>query len=187
MASGGRKAGAWLRRLADSMRAVMLAMAAVLVALAVFFTSSASADVRLNTVAFIVIGAALIYVAPALFVDDVGKPHMDAALAASIALAALSLAEAFLVIMTSWGALVMLVAPFPPLAAGFAVCLACPKRFNALAASFAVFGFLTFMAASATAFAGHRIFFMVFAFLTAIGYLGYISILLDEDLHPSSC
>jgi len=31
-----------------------------------------------------------------------------------------------------------------------------------------------------------RIFFTVFALLTAIGYLEYIYILLDEDLH-SSC
>lgn len=161
-----------------------MAMAAALVALALFFTSSANADVRLNVVAFTAISAVLFYVLPALFVDDVGKPHMDAATAASISLAAVSLMEAYLVAV-SRNPLIMVVAPFPPLAAGFAVCLAGSKRFNALAVDLAVFSFLVFMAASAAAFAGYRIFFTVFALLTAIGYLGYASILLDEDLRPS--
>jgi hypothetical protein len=163
----------------------MLAMAAALVALALFFTSSASADVRLDVVAFIAISAVLFYVLPALFVEDVGKPHMDAATAASIALATASLAEAYLV-AASRNPMIMVAAPFPPLAAGFAVCLAGPtKTFNALAVDLAVFGFLAFMPPSAAAFAGYRIFFTVFVLLTAIGYLGYIYILFDEDLHPS--
>jgi hypothetical protein len=163
----------------------MLAMAAALVALALFFTSSASADVRLNVVAFTAISAVLFYVLPALFVDDVGKPHMDAATAASISLAAASLMEAYLV-AASRNPLIMVAAPFPPLAAGFAVCrLAGPKTFNALAVDLAVFGFLAFMPPTAAVFAGYRIFFTVFALLAAIGYLGYASILLDEDLRPS--
>jgi len=185
MSTEDRKAGAWLRRLADPMRIIMLAMAAALVALALFFTS-ASASVRLNVVAFTAISAVLFYVLPALFADDVGKPHMDAATAASIALAAVSLMEAYLVAV-SRNPLIMVAAPFPPLAAGFAVCRLAgpPKTFNALAVDLAVFSFLAFMAASAAVFAGYRIFFTVFALLTAIGYLGYTSILLDGDLHPS--
>jgi len=183
MSTEDRKAGAWLRRLADPMRIIMLAMAAALVALALFFTSSASANVRLNVVAFTAISAVLFYVLPALFVDDVGKPHMDAATAASIALAAVSLMEAYLV-AASRNPLVMVAAPFPPLAAGFAVCLAGSRTFNALAVDLAVFGFLAFMVPSAAAFAGYRIFFTVFVLLTAIGYLGYIYTLLDEELHP---
>ena len=171
-----------LRRLADPMRGAMLAMAAALVAFALFFTSSSAlADVRLNVVAFTAISAVLFYVLPALFVDDVGKPHMDAATAASIALAAVSLMEAYLV-AASRNPLVMVAAPFPPLAADFAMCLAGSKTFNALAVDLAVFGFLAFMVPSA-AFAVHRIFFTVFALLTAISYLGYIYTLLD--LFPS--
>jgi hypothetical protein len=173
-----------LRRLADPVRGAMLAMAAALVAFALFFTSSSAlADVRLDVVAFTAISAVLFYVLPALFVDDVGKPYMDAATAASIALAAVSLMEAYLV-AASRNPLVMVAAPLPPLAAGFAVCLAGPpKTFNALAVDLAVFGFLAFMVPSAAAFAGYRIFFTVFALLTAIGYLGYIYTLLD--LYPS--
>ena len=157
-----------------------MAMAAALVALALFFTSSASADVRLNVVAFTVICAVLFYVLPAL-VGDVGKPHMDAATAASIALAAASLIEAYLV-AASRNPLIMVAAPFPPLAASFAVCLAGPPKTFTLAADFAVFGFLAFMVPSAAVFAGYRIFFTVFVLLTAISYLEYIYILLD--LYP---
>ena len=64
MASGGRKAGAWLRRLADPVRGAMLAMAAALVAVAVFFTSSINAGVRLNVVAFTAISAVLLHLRP---------------------------------------------------------------------------------------------------------------------------
>jgi hypothetical protein len=164
------------------MRAAMLAMAAALVAFALFFTSSASADVRLDVVAFTAISAVLYYVLPALFVDDVGKPHMDAATAASTALAAVSLMEAYLV-AASRNSLIMVAAPFPPLAAGFAMCLAGPPKTNALAVDLAVFGFLAFMVPSAAVFAVFHIFFAVFVLLTAIGYLGYIYTLLD--LRPS--
>jgi|GEM_PF-3938307 len=172
-----------LRRLADPMRGAMLAMAAALVALALFFTSSSAlTDVRLNVVAFTVIGAVLFYVLPALFADDVGKPHMDAATAASIALAAVSLIEAYLV-AASRNPLVMVAAPFPPLAADLAVCLAGPPKTSTLAVDLAVFGFLAFMVPSAAAFAGYRIFFTVFVILTAISYIKYIYTLLD--LYPS--
>jgi len=59
-----RKAGAWLRRLADPVRGAMLAMAAALVALALFFTSSINAGVRLNVVAFTAISAVLLHLRP---------------------------------------------------------------------------------------------------------------------------
>ncbi len=95
--------------------------------------------------------------------------------------------EAYLVAV-SRNPLIMVAAPFPPLAAGFAVCLACPtKTLNVLAVDLAVFGFLAFTAPSAAAFAEHRIFFTFFAFLAAFGYLAYIFLILDADEGGEGC
>jgi hypothetical protein len=178
----GNKLMPIMRRLVgEPVRVAMLAMAAALVALAVFFTSSAKADVGLNVVALAAISTVLFYVLPALFVEDVGKLHMDAATAASVALAAASLMEAYLLIATDWGPLVMVAASLPPLVAGLIVSHI-HYKFNALAVDSAVFGFLVLMMAILSAdFVEHSTIYPLLTILIVISNLSYIFLLIDGE------
>jgi hypothetical protein len=163
-------------------RAIMLGMAVVLVMLAAVIRTSVA---MIN--AFI---AVLLYMLPALFMDDVGKVYMDAATVTSITLAFVSVEEAILVNTMSWGLLVMLIAPFPPIMAGRVICLIRPRINDvALAIDIAMFGFFTFIDVVTMYFDvfGHSTLLTLLVFIIFISYCYYTCLLFYIDEYGWVC
>jgi len=174
-------------------QAVVIAMAAASVALALILTLAADTNIAIP----IAIAAVIIYLLSAAVIEHTGKVCMDAAVAASIALAIADVVEAFLISIINWQAplvviinrqipmiifkaLVLLMVMLTPAAASFAVYHIQPEIHNVVfTLDIAMFGLIILMETAAVVLAGHNIFLMAFVLSTTSSHFVYKGTLLS--------